>query len=40
MAMQALRESAKTLRIGVIGGDGVGPVVLQASPSFELAVFA
>lgn len=33
MAMQALRESAKTLRIGVIGGDGVGPVVLKASPS-------
>lgn len=28
MAMQALRESAKTLRIGMIAGDGIGRNVL------------
>ncbi|CEQ39643.1 SPOSA6832_01189, partial [Sporobolomyces salmonicolor] len=31
MAMQALRESAKTLRIGMIAGDGIGRVVLPAA---------
>ncbi|GAA5917286.1 hypothetical protein JCM6882_004148 [Rhodosporidiobolus microsporus] len=31
MAMQALRESAKTLRIGMIAGDGIGKVVLPAA---------
>jgi hypothetical protein len=28
MAMQALRESAKTLRIGMIAGDGIGRLVI------------
>ncbi|GAA5945815.1 hypothetical protein JCM3775_006786 [Rhodotorula graminis] len=31
MAMQALRESAKTLRIGMIAGDGIGRNVLPAA---------
>ena len=33
MAMQALRESAKTLRIGMIAGDGIGRNVLPVRPS-------
>ncbi|GAA6013869.1 hypothetical protein JCM10207_008218 [Rhodosporidiobolus poonsookiae] len=31
MAMQQLRQSAKTLRIGMIAGDGIGRVVLPAA---------
>lgn len=36
MAMQALRESAKTLRIGMIAGDGIGRLVIPVRPLHTL----
>jgi len=33
MAMQALREAGKNLRIGMIAGDGIGRQVLPVSSS-------